>query len=105
MAVVVPSYRGFRYPVEIISHCVWLLLGDGVGRSTGVSVPNGDHRGRAMSPPPPVFPALEADQRGLTPLFTSNMTPYGEVQLRPDRRLDLSAPPPDNGAEGTGEQE
>jgi transposase-like protein len=20
----VPSYRGFRYPVEIISHCVWL---------------------------------------------------------------------------------
>jgi TnpA family transposase len=47
----------------------------------------------------------EADQRGLTPLFTMNMTPYGEVQLRPDRRLDLSAPPPDNGAEGTGEQE
>jgi hypothetical protein len=34
----------------------------------------------------------EADQRGLTPLFTSNMTPYGEVQLRPDRRLDLRAP-------------
>jgi putative transposase len=24
MAVVVPSYKGFRYPVEIISHCVWL---------------------------------------------------------------------------------
>jgi putative transposase len=24
MAAVVPSYRGFRYPVEIISHCVWL---------------------------------------------------------------------------------
>lgn len=47
----------------------------------------------------------EADQRGLTPLFTMNMTPYGEVQLRPDRRLDLSAPPPDNGTEGTGEQE
>jgi len=20
----VPSYRGFRYPIEIISHCVWL---------------------------------------------------------------------------------
>jgi putative transposase len=20
----VPSYRGFRYPAEIISHCVWL---------------------------------------------------------------------------------
>ena len=24
MAAVVPSYRGFRYPTEIISHCVWL---------------------------------------------------------------------------------
>jgi transposase-like protein len=24
MAAVVPSYTGFRYPVEIISHCVWL---------------------------------------------------------------------------------
>ena len=24
MAVMVPSYKGFRYPVEIISHCVWL---------------------------------------------------------------------------------
>jgi putative transposase len=24
MAVIVPSYKGFRYPVEIISHCVWL---------------------------------------------------------------------------------
>jgi putative transposase len=24
MADVVPSYKGFRYPVEIISHCVWL---------------------------------------------------------------------------------
>jgi putative transposase len=24
MATVVPSYKGFRYPVEIISHCVWL---------------------------------------------------------------------------------
>jgi putative transposase len=24
MAAVVPSYKGFRYPVEIISHCVWL---------------------------------------------------------------------------------
>jgi hypothetical protein len=23
MAVVVPSYKGFRFPVEIISHCVW----------------------------------------------------------------------------------
>jgi putative transposase len=24
MAAVVPSYKGFRYPAEIISHCVWL---------------------------------------------------------------------------------
>lgn len=36
----------------------------------------------------------EADQRGLTPLFTSNMTPYGEVLLRPDHRLDLRATTP-----------
>lgn len=32
----------------------------------------------------------EADCRGLTPIFHTNMTPYGEVQLRPDRRLDPS---------------
>jgi putative transposase len=24
MAAVVPSYQGFRYPAEVISHCVWL---------------------------------------------------------------------------------
>jgi putative transposase len=24
VGVEVPSYRGFRFPVEIISHCVWL---------------------------------------------------------------------------------
>ena len=24
MVAGVPSYAGFRYPVEIISHCVWL---------------------------------------------------------------------------------
>ena len=39
----------------------------------------------------------DADRRGLTPLFTVNMTPYGEIQLNPDRRLDLAAgsgPPP-----------
>ena len=24
MGVEAPSYRGFRFPVEIISHCVWL---------------------------------------------------------------------------------
>ncbi|GAA1643817.1 hypothetical protein GCM10009733_046130 [Nonomuraea maheshkhaliensis] len=37
----------------------------------------------------------DADRRGLTPIFPSNMTPYGEIQLRTDRRLeltDLSAP-------------
>jgi len=36
----------------------------------------------------------DADHRGLTPLFHTNMTPYGEVQLRRDRRLDLSVTPP-----------
>nr|WP_281262687.1 Tn3 family transposase [Nonomuraea fuscirosea] len=34
----------------------------------------------------------DVDRRGLTPLITTNMTPYGTVQLRPDRRLDLTAP-------------
>ena len=24
MGIEVLSYRGFRYPIEIISHCVWL---------------------------------------------------------------------------------
>jgi TnpA family transposase len=33
----------------------------------------------------------DVDRRGLTPLFHSNMTPYGIMRLRPDRRLDLSA--------------
>jgi len=35
----------------------------------------------------------DIDLRGLTPLFHTNMTPYGTVQLRPDRRLDLTGPP------------
>ncbi|XVQ06968.1 Tn3 family transposase [Spirillospora sp. CA-255316] len=35
----------------------------------------------------------DADRRGLTPPFTTNMTPYGTVQLRTDQRLDLSGPP------------
>jgi hypothetical protein len=35
----------------------------------------------------------DADRRGLTPLFHANMTPYGEVQLRMDRRLHLTAAP------------
>jgi TnpA family transposase len=33
----------------------------------------------------------DADRRGLTPLFTVNMTPYGEIQLNLDRRLGLAA--------------
>jgi TnpA family transposase len=32
----------------------------------------------------------DADRRGLTPVFYTNMTPYGEIQLRTDRRLDLT---------------
>jgi hypothetical protein len=39
----------------------------------------------------------DADRRGLTPLFTTNMTPYGTVQLRTDHRLDLSGPPTPSG--------
>ncbi|WP_327048320.1 transposase [Microbispora sp. NBC_01189] len=34
----------------------------------------------------------DIDWRGLTPLFTTNMTPYGTVQLRRERRLALSGP-------------
>jgi hypothetical protein len=36
----------------------------------------------------------DADRRGLTPVFHANMTPYGEIQLRTDRRLDLTGIPP-----------
>ncbi|GLW12652.1 hypothetical protein Misp01_77800 [Microtetraspora sp. NBRC 13810] len=32
----------------------------------------------------------DADRRGLTPLFHTDMTPYGEIQLRTDRSLDLT---------------
>jgi hypothetical protein len=32
----------------------------------------------------------DAGRRGLTPLFTVNMTPYGEIQLNLDRRLALA---------------
>lgn len=35
----------------------------------------------------------EADRRGLTPLFTSNMNPYGDIQLDTSRRLDLGGVP------------
>lgn len=34
----------------------------------------------------------DADRRGLTPLFTSNMTPYGDIQLDTSRRLKLGVP-------------
>jgi TnpA family transposase len=44
----------------------------------------------------------DADRRGLTPIFHANMTPYGEIQLRTDRRLDLAGAlpgtPPHGGA-------
>lgn len=33
----------------------------------------------------------DTDRRGLTPLFTVNMTPYGEIQLNLSRRLNLAA--------------
>lgn len=32
----------------------------------------------------------DADRRGITPLFHTNMTPYGTVRLRSDHRLDLT---------------
>jgi hypothetical protein len=32
----------------------------------------------------------DADRSGLTPLFTVNMRPYGEIQLNLDRRLSLA---------------
>jgi TnpA family transposase len=35
----------------------------------------------------------EADCRGLTPLFTSNMTPYGDIQLDTSRRLNIGGNP------------
>ncbi|MEV5708730.1 transposase, partial [Actinoallomurus sp. NPDC052274] len=35
----------------------------------------------------------DADRRGLTPLFTVNMTPYGDIQLNLKRRLELTAQP------------
>lgn len=35
------------------------------------------------------------DRRGLTPLFTSNMTPYGEIRLDMNSRLNLTASTPE----------
>jgi TnpA family transposase len=38
----------------------------------------------------------DEDKRGLNPLFTSNMTPYGEVKVNMTSRLEFSDPrPPD----------
>nr|WP_245974800.1 transposase [Thermomonospora umbrina] len=42
----------------------------------------------------------DADRRGLTPLFHTNMTPYGELRLRTDRRLDLTDLPAARAAHG-----
>lgn len=39
----------------------------------------------------------DADRRGLTPIFHANMTPYGEIHLRTDRRLDLAGVPSHGG--------
>lgn len=35
----------------------------------------------------------DADRRALTPLFTSNMNPYGDIQLDTSRRLALGGAP------------
>ncbi|MGH3096214.1 MAG: Tn3 family transposase [Streptosporangiales bacterium] len=37
----------------------------------------------------------DADRRGITPLFTSNMTPYGDIQLDTSRRLALGGTSPE----------
>lgn len=46
MGVEAPSYKGFRFPVEIISHCVWLYLWVPNWSSMAVTcgVPRGDCR-------------------------------------------------------------
>lgn len=43
----------------------------------------------------------DADRRGLTPLFTSNMTPYGDIQLDTSRRLALGKPSAERTVERT----
>ena len=45
------------------------------------------------------FGMVEADE--VNPLFTSHMTPYGEVRLRMDTRLALTQPAPEQEAEPT----
>ena len=39
----------------------------------------------------------DEDRRGLTPLFWLHLLPYGEIKLNMSRRLQLSAPPAENG--------
>ena len=39
----------------------------------------------------------DEDLRGLTPLFWLHLLPYGEIKLNMSRRLQLSAPPAENG--------
>jgi hypothetical protein len=36
----------------------------------------------------------DEDKRGVNPLFTSNMTPYGEIKINMASRLELSDPTP-----------
>ncbi|GGO71801.1 hypothetical protein GCM10012289_38330 [Nonomuraea cavernae] len=55
----------------------------------GEAPPGGDHADRAGGQPRG-GQVTDADRRGLTPLFHTNMTPYGEIRLRIDRRLDLT---------------
>jgi hypothetical protein len=44
----------------------------------------------------------DADRRGLTPLFHTNMTPYGDIQLNMGRRLALTSPSQASPGEETG---
>jgi hypothetical protein len=47
--------------------------------------------------------AVPADRRGLTPLFWTNIAPYGEVRLNMNNRLALRASGPEPaGDDGTG---
>ncbi len=60
------SYKGFRYPVEIISHCVWLYYGADRDTVSNPSAPDqiqphrsvGDAGVRSSTAPPPRSPYL-----------------------------------------------
>ncbi|MEU7766788.1 hypothetical protein AB0B25_16895 [Nocardia sp. NPDC049190] len=43
-----------------------------------------------LAPPEWAGGLTDADRRGITPIFHTTMTLYGEIQLRTDRRLDLA---------------